>query len=448
MTGLLEKFRVFRHSRKERPRSSRRPNRERETWLKWVLIGGFVLMGVYFWATTARVLGEPIEVSYGPSDPVFASSLGPLLGAEFTAGNRLQVLVNGDEIFPAMVKAIHEAKYTITLETYIWASGRASDLIIDALTDRARQGVKITALVDGMGALKLSHSDKTRLKEAGVELLKYGREHWYDIKPNVNHRTHRKLLIIDGRVAFTGGVCIDDHWLGNAESKKVWRETQVKLEGPAVRQMQAIFATNWLQTTSTLLVGDHYFPQTKGSGSAAVQCFKSGPNEDPENARISYLMAIASARKMIRISHAYFVPDQLAIDMLLAARKRGVTIQVVVPATNDSRIGRAAARSRWGELLKAGVEFYLYEPAMYHCKVMIVDDVFATVGSVNFDNRSFAINDEANINVLDRDFVRDLTKTFEADRQKSRVLRFEEYDDRSIFVKAFDQVCGLFRSQL
>lgn len=416
----------------------------------WLMlsIGLVVVASAYFWLTSARILGEPVEFKYSPRDPIFAETIGPLLGAEVIGRNSVETFVNGDNFFPVMLKAIREAKKTITFETYIWTSGKVSEDFIAAFSERARNGVKVHITVDGMGTLKFKDEDRQRMLDAGVEFYTYGREHWYELKPNINHRTHRKLLIIDGRVGFTGGMCIDDHWLGNADSPKVWRETVVRIEGPAVRQMQSVFSANWLQTTSRLLVGPDYFPTEKAVGSVRLQCFKSGPNEDPENARISYLLAIAAAQKSIRIAHAYFVPDDLAIDMLLAARKRGVEIEVVIPAINDSRFGRAASRSRWGKLLAAGVKFYRYQPAMYHAKAMIVDDAFVTVGSVNFDNRSFSINDEVNVNVLDVDVAAQHVKIFNADRSQSEPLTLAEFEGRPFYQKLADHFCGMFRSQL
>jgi cardiolipin synthase len=244
-------------------------------------------------------------------------------------------------------------------------------------------------------------------------------------------------------------MCIDDKWLGDAQSHDHWREIQLQVEGPVVRQMQAVFITNWVQTTGRLLVGRDYFPAEPTAREGAIAlCYKSGPSEDPENARISYLSAIAAARKSIRISHAYFVPDDLVIEMLLAARDRGVRIEVIIPAVNDSRFGRAASRSRWDALLAAGVEFHAYQPAMYHPKVMIVDDVFLTIGSVNFDNRSFGINDEVAINVLDHEVARAGLKLFEDDLKASRPLTLQEFRSRPWWQKRVDWFCGLFRSQL
>jgi cardiolipin synthase len=417
----------------------------------WLFFGALtVAVGFLFWATSARRISTVVEVDYGPDTAVFRDSMGPLLGSEFTFGNQITTLANGDEFFPPMLAAIKGAKKTITLESYIWNSGAVSDQFIEALVERAHAGVKIHILVDGMGSLKLKDSDQRRMLAAGIEYIVYGREHWYQLKTNINHRTHRKLLIVDGEIGFTGGMCIADAWLGDGKSPEHWRETQLQLRGPVVRQMQAVFATNWIQTTGRILIGPDYFRPinySAGDTGSVALCYKSGPDEDPENARTSYLLAIASARKSIKIAHAYFVPDDLAIEMLLAARQRGVEIEVIVPAINDSKFGRAASRSRWGKLLAGGVLFHLYEPGMYHCKTMIVDDVFLTIGSTNFDNRSFNINDEVNINVLDRGVVRDHLRLFESDLQHSRPLTVEEFRNRPWWIKLADHFCGIFRSQ-
>lgn len=406
------------------------------------------MLAGYFWLTSARLLNEPIRISYGPTDPSFTNAMGSITGAEFLDGNIVETLVNGDGFFPPMLEAIRAARKTITLETYIWSSGFISNQFIEALCERAQAGVKVHALLDGIGGINLNLSDRDRLRAAGVQLHIYGREHWWQIKPNINHRTHRKLLIVDGRVGFTGGMCIDDRWLGNANRENLWRETQVRVEGPAVRQMQAVFAYNWMQTTSDLLLGEGYYPHLSKVGSSWVHCYKSGPSENPQNARLGYLFAIASARKSIDLSQAYFVPDDLAIEMLLEAIARGVRVRVIVPAHNDSRFGRAASRSRWGRLLEAGAEFYLYQPAMYHCKTMIVDGQLVTIGSANFDNRSFSINDEVTLNAIDARVASEQRRIFEADISQSERLTPQAFESRPFYIKFADHVCGLFRSQL
>jgi cardiolipin synthase len=414
----------------------------------WIIIGALIIgLGFLIYRSSANILKTPIDSAISIGEPVFRESVGPLLGAEFLRGNTVKPLINGKEIFPAMLAEIRKAQKSITLESYIWASGKISDQFVAALSERAKAGVKVHALVDGAGDFKMRFSDMNTMKAAGVEFVVYSREHWYQVKPNINHRSHRKLLIVDGKVGFTGGVCIDDTWLGDADDEDHWRDTQARVEGPAVRQMQAVFAANWLETTSRLLIGPDYFPDTGRPGEALVDCFKSGPDESPENARMSYLLAIAGARKSIRLAHAYFVPDDLAIEMLLKARQRGVKIDVIVPMKNDSRFGRAASRSRWGKLLAAGVEFHQFEPCLYHCKIMIVDDVFTTLGSVNFDNRSFSINDEVNINIVDTTVASAFMKSFNDDVAHSKPLTLEEFRGRPFYIKIADHLCGMLRSQ-
>ena len=444
---LLEKIRRLRSRRlaRTRPPEHKRSNKKR--LIIGIILGTILVLGGYFWLTTARLLREPIRVTYGPDDPAFLTAMGPLVGADFTAGNKVETLVNGDEFFPDMLRAIADAKKTITLETYIWTSGYISNKFIAALTERAQAGVKVHIIADGMGTLKLNRSDRQRMRDAGIEIYPYGREHWWQIKPDINHRTHRKLLIVDGKVGFTGGMCIDDTWLGNAEHPGIWRETQVRLEGPVVRQMQAVFAMNWLQTTASLLLGEDYFPPLEKSGGAIAHCYRSGPDEGPQYARLGYLFAIAAARRSIDIGHAYFVPDRLAVNMLIEAMARGVRVRIVVPAINDSRFGRAAARSTWHDLLQAGAEMYLYQPAMYHAKTMVVDELHVTIGSANFDNRSFSLNDEVTVSMLDKAVAAKNLKIFEHDLAQSRRLTFEEFKARPFYIKAADYFCGLFRSQ-
>lgn len=452
MPPLLERIRFLRRRPRPQPGVAPRTGANSKPARRWFwakcVVGLAIVLATYFWFTSARLLTEPVRINYGPTDPSFANAIGPITGADFTDGNAIETLVNGDNFFPPMLEAIRAAQKTITLETYIWESGQISDRFIAALTDRARNGVKVHILVDGMGSLKFKREDWEQLTAAGVQLHKYGREHWWHIKPNINHRTHRKLLIVDGKIGFSGGMCVADSWLGNATDKDHWRETQVRVTGPAVRQMQAVFTHNWLQTTSALLIGEDYFPKLTKAGSSVAHCYKSGPDEGAETVRLGHLFAIASARTSIDIANAYFVPDDLAIDMLLEAIGRGVKLRVIVPAINDSRFGRAASRSRWGKLIAAGAEFHLYQPAMYHAKTMVVDGVLVTIGSANFDNRSFSINDEVTVGILDRKVAAENTRVIEGDIKHSKPLTRDEFESRPSYIKVLDHICGWFRSQL
>jgi cardiolipin synthase len=378
--------------------------------------------------------------------------MGQLLGAPLVDSNNIVELINGDRTFRAMLEAVRAAQHSITIEQFIWSSGEVSSQFIEALGERARAGVKVHVVVDTIGSHRLARRDSQKLRESGVEFERFNPPIVFNLGLpfkllRINHRTHRKLMVVDGRIGFIGGVCMSDSWSGDGEPGK-WRDTHFRVEGPVVGQMQAVFTRNWLQERSRVLHGKNYFPQLKPAGTMTAQSFASGPNEGAEHARLTYLMSMAAARKSIRLSHAYFVPSKLAVETLLAARKRGVRVEVIVPGKSDNFAVASAGRSRWGKLLEAGVEFYEYKPTLYHCKIMIVDDIWASVGSVNFDEKSFRHNDEANLNVLDRDFAATLVKYFEADKTRSRPITWEDFKKRGIFQRMFDSCIGSLHSEL
>ena len=408
----------------------------------------FVVFLVLNLSSGEKKIEHSIEPLYAVADPQFSRSMGTLLGPALLEGNRVTGFRNGDEIFPAMLAAIRKAERTITFETYIYWSGAIGKEFADALSERARAGVSVHVLLDWVGSGKMDESELEAMKSAGVEVEKYRPLRWYTLS-RVNHRTHRKLLVVDGKVGFTGGVGIADKWLGHAQDPEHWRDSHFRLEGPAVAQMQAAFMDNWLKTQAKVLHGQEYFPALPPDGGSSAQVFKSSAREGSESVRLMYLLSIASARRAIHLANSYFVPDDLSIETLVSARKRGVTIQLIVPGTKiDTELTRKASRSRWGKLLEAGVEFYEYQPTMYHCKVMIVDGLWVSVGSTNFDSRSFRLNDEANLNVLDPDFAAEQIRVFEEDKKKSKRMTFDAWKDRPFWEKVTERVAGLLRSQL
>ena len=389
-----------------------------------------------------------LEHRFAVSDPQFLRSMNHLLGPGVLPGNKIEALQNGAEIFPAMLAAIHGARETITFETFIYWSGDIGKKFSDAFCERARAGVKVHVLLDAVGAGKMEKKYLDDLKEAGVEVERYHPLHWYSVA-RINNRTHRKLLVVDGRIGFTGGVGIADLWTGNAESPDHWRDSHYRLEGPAVAQMQAAFTDNWIKTRTKVLFGSEYFPELKPAGESPAQVFKSSRGEGSESVRLMYLLSIASATASVRLQAAYFVPDELAIETFVAACKRGVKIEIIVPGPHmDAKIVQSASRSLWGALLDAGVQIYEYQPTMYHCKVMIVDDLWVSVGSTNFDDRSFRLNDEANLNIYDAAFATVQVKVFEEDKAKSRLMTRAEFKDRSKVGKLFDEIAGTLRRQL
>ena len=395
-----------------------------------------------------KAIKQQIDHLYGVADEQFLRSIGNLLPPAVIPGNRITPLVNGDEIFPAMLRAIRAARTTITFETFIYWSGRIGREFADALMERARAGVKVHVLLDWLGSNRMDQKLLDEMESAGVDLERYHPLHWYNIS-RVNNRTHRKLLVVDGRVGFTGGVGIADEWTGHAQDPQHWRDTHFMLEGPAVAQMQSAFMDNWLKTHARVLHGGDYFPRLEPVGPSPAQVFMSSPEEGSESVRLMYLLSIAAARRSVRLGTAYFVPDDLAIDTLAAAQRRGARVEIIVPGKHiDTQTVRRASRSRWGKLLEAGIAIYEYEPTMYHTKVLVVDDLWVSVGSTNFDNRSFRLNDEANLNVYDAQLAAHQVECFEQDKSRARRITFEEWKNRPLREKLIAHAAGLLRWQL
>ena len=389
-----------------------------------------------------------IKHRYATEDPQFKRSMGSLVEPGIVEGNAITTLLNGDEFFPAMLKAVREATNSISLETYIYWTGDIGRELADVLSERARAGVKVHVLIDWIGSRKINEALLDRMRDAGVEVERYNPLVWYALT-RINHRDHRKLLIVDGKIGFTGGAGVADIWKGNADRPEHWRDTMWRVEGPAVAQMQAIFIDNWTKTTARVLDGDDYFPELPKAGELSAQMFKSSPREGTEDVRVMNLLAIAAARKSIRLSASYYVPDDLTTQEFLEARARGVEVEIIVPgARTDSAIVKHASRGKWGPLLKAGVKIYEYQPTMYHCKVMVVDDAFVSLGSANFGNRSFRLNDEANLNVYSRQFALEQSRVFAADRAQSREVTYHDWRHRSLWKRFMEVVTGPFRSQM
>jgi len=407
----------------------------------------FVGVLIFYDFSSDRALTHEIVADYSVEDPQFIRAMNNLLGPCLVDGNQVQTLVNGKEIFPAMLEAIREAKRSITFETYIYWSGKVGEAFTDALSERARNGVKVRLLLDWVGA-KISKKNMEEMKNAGVQVTEYNPLPWYTLS-RLNNRTHRKILVVDGKIGFTGGVGVADQWLGDADSKEHWRDTHFRFVGPVVAQMQSAFTDNWLTTEGKLLHGDDYFPPLEKAGTQYAQVFKSSPSDGSETARLMYLFSIACARKSIQMSNAYFVPDDLSIKMFVSAARRGVKIQIIAPGkVTDTKFVRAASRERWGDLLKAGVQMYEYQPTMFHCKVMVVDGIWSSVGSTNFDNRSFRLNDEVNLNVYDRIFAARQNQVFQEDLKKSHLVTLQEWEHRSLWEKTKEFLTGLLHHQL
>ena len=398
--------------------------------------------------TSEKQIQTSLEHHYGVGDPQFRRELGTLLGPAIIDGNRVQSLQNGDEIFPAMLAAIHDATLTITFETYIYWSGEIGWVFARALEERARAGVKVHVLIDWLGSQKIEQAMIDEMTASGIEIQRYHPLSWYNLG-RMNNRTHRKLLVVDGKVGFTGGVGIADEWNGHAQNSDHWRDSHYRLEGPAVAQMQAAFMDNWIKTSGKVVQGVEYFPPLAPAGDALAQVFISSPSGGGDSMQLMYLLSITAAEHTIDLAAAYFVPDELTRRAIRSALSRGVKVRIIVPGKKvDDLVVRQASRSDWGELLQAGAEIYEYQPAMFHCKTMIVDSQLASVGSTNFDNRSFRLNEEANLNVYDKAFAERLEDVFEEDLKRSRRITYESWKSRPWHAKVLEKFSSFASSQL
>jgi cardiolipin synthase len=418
-------------------------------------IGGLVLLTVVLtilainlFSGAEKRIKQSFTHEYDVASPQFIRAMGVLLGPALVDGNKMETLLNGEQIFPSMLQAIASARKTITFETYIYWSGDIGQQFADALSERSRNGVKVHILVDWAGSQKMDEKMLDAMRQAGVEIEKYHPLHWYTLD-RLNNRTHRKLLVVDGRIGFTGGVGIADNWGGHAQDAEHWRDTHYRVEGPVVAQMQAAFMDNWAKVKGKVLHGEAYFPPIPPVGRHLGQLFKSSVDGGSESTALMYLLSITAASKSIDLAMAYFVPDDIALETLLAALKRGVKIRIIVPGPiTDAKPVRRASRALWGPLLQAGAQIYEYQPTMYHCKVLVVDGLWTSVGSTNFDPRSFRLNDEANLNIHDREFAERQVRDFEIDLKRSRRVTYEEWAARPWTEKAWEHFLALFRHQL
>jgi cardiolipin synthase len=383
-------------------------------------------------------LGEP---SFFPTLEAFTSA--PIVG-----GNRIDVLENGEEIFPAMLDAIRAARRTITYAQYFYEDGLVARELAEALAERCRAGVGVSVLLDGFGTLNMPLEYKELMKVSGCHVVSFrplGPTTW----SRVNYRNHRRILVVDGRIGFTGGSGVSAKWMGNGRAEDHWRDTDVRVEGPAVEYLQGAFAENWLQATGIVLGGDAYFPRPQaGRGEAYAQVVRSSPAGGSFAMYTTFLLAMSSATRSILITNPYFVPDQKMAEALVTAVKRGVRVVVLVPGVIDHNLVRQASRGKFGRMLKAGVQIYEYRPALLHTKSMVIDGVWSTVGSTNLDNRSFALNDELNIVVYSRAVARRLEQSFEEDVRYSRKVEYGRWSRRGIIDRFLELLTVPIRDQL
>ena len=428
----------------------KRWSRKRVIWivLATVLLTVFAVFLAMNFATPEKELERKVAHLYPVSDPQFRREMGAMMGPTILHGNHVTDLENGAEIFPAMLEAIAAARKSITFETYIYWSGDIGRRFSDALSERARAGVEVNVTIDWVGSIKMDQKLLDQMEDAGVTLVRYRPLRWYNLR-RMNNRTHRKLRVVDGKVAFTGGVGIADQWEGHAQDPEHWRDVHFRIEGPVVAQFQAAFNDNWIKTTGTILNGIDYFPPLQPAGSMDAHLFIASPAGGSDSMHLMYLMAIAATVASIDLSASYFVPDKLIKKALIAARKRGVRIRILVPGKHiDAEAVRLASKAEWGELLEAGVEIFEYQPTMIHNKLLIIDHEMVSVGSINFDIRSFRLNDEASLNVYDKEFAARMTAVFEDDLNHARRYTYDTWRNRPLGERLAERFVQPIRSQL
>jgi cardiolipin synthase len=381
-------------------------------------------------------------------DPSFRATLVGFTGGSVVGGNRVEVLLNGEEVFPAKLAAIRAARKTITYAQYVFEEGEPAADAARALAEKCRAGVKVHVLIDAVGSLMMPVAYRDWMTQAGCQVVSYRPLTPWAID-RVNYRNHRRILVVDGRVGITGGSGTSGKWSGNGKQEGQWRDTDIRVEGPVVSQLQGAFAENWLEATGAAIGGPDYFPWPLArKGDVDAQIVRSSPAGGSVAMYTMFLLAMASARHSIYITNPYFVPDDKMIDTLIQARERGVRVVLILPGAIDHNLVRQASRAELGRLLKAGIKVYEYKAALLHSKTMVIDSMWATVGSTNLDRRSFELNEELNLVVYNGEVARRLERVFLADLEQSREVTYVQWANRGFFSRFLEILSIPVRDQL
>ena len=389
-----------------------------------------------------------LDHEFGVDSAEFLTTIAGATGVAFSSGNRIDVLNNGDEFYPVMLREIAGAEVSITIEAYIYWEGEIGRTFAKALAERAQAGVRVKILLDAIGSSRIGNDILGILGSGGCQVAWYNPIKWYSLG-RFNNRTHRKSLIIDGRVGFTGGAGIADQWCGPAQDGEHWRDMQIRVEGPAVTPLQTGFAQNWLERTRELVSGPIYYPEIEPAGPYLALTLMSSPVTGASTVRMMYYLSIICARRRIWVANPYFVPDPPAIDTLIEARQRGVDVKVMVSGVkNDSWLSRHNSVRLYGRLLDAGVEIYEYQHTMLHHKTMVVDGLWSTIGTTNFDNRSFAHNEESNVCVYDAALAEHLESIFHSDLRACRPVDPHAWRRRGALAKGQEFIAAFLQEQV
>jgi cardiolipin synthase len=414
---------------------------------------GWTLIGMAFIIWLALVILFTPRIDYRVSMPIrpdsddFRYVIQSICQAPLHYRNKVDILTDGSQFYPAMRDAILAAQSSVNFEAYIFRPGEVADMVVDAIAERAKAGVEVRCVFDAIGSAWMGGRTLRRMKEAGCQINFYQSIRWYRLH-RLNNRTHRELLVIDGRVAFTGGAGVADWWFKPHGGKPTWRDTMSRIEGPIVAALQGVFAENWLECCGEILTSPRHWPPLEPCGPAAAMLVKSSPSDRATVSRVVFQMLIEGAVSWIDISTPYFLPDRSLRKALVRAAQRGVRVRVIVPGPfTDQRLVRLASRRMFRELLEAGVRIYEYRPSMTHVKALMVDDAWAVIGTTNVDNRSFEHNDEVNVAFREPQVTARLRRDFEADVMASDEITFERWCGRPVFEKLVGPVCWILERQ-
>ena len=405
----------------------------RVSWLLAIVL----LLGC---AEVLRVRDIP-EITLG--ETAFFPTIEAHTDAPIVTGNRIDILLNGDETFPAMLREIKRAKSTITFAQFLYEDGAIAREFAEAFAERCRKGVIVDILLDNYGSVKVPSEIIKTMKEAGCHVEQFRRVKaegiifpWKLLR--YNYRSHRRILVVDGRVGFTGGYGISEAWTGNGRTPDHWRDTNVRIEGPVVQNLQSAFGESWLEATGAAIGGDAYFPRLETRGNVPAQIVKSSPTGGSFQSYMLFLLSISSAKKSIMITNPYFIPDEVMTEALVKVAARGVRVIILVPGTIDSELTYPVSRGHYGPLLLGGIQIFEYQPCLLHAKTMVIDGAWATIGTTNFDNRSFALNQEVNLTVYDRAVARRLEDIFQEDLKHAKQISYDEWESRGLYERLVD----------
>jgi cardiolipin synthase A/B len=388
-----------------------------------------------------------IEADVDSAGGHFSHVLESICQTTLEPGNRVEVFTNGDRFYPAMLQAIHESRETVNLECYIFKKGEIGSRFINALAERARAGVRVSIVMDAIGSFGAFHESAGPLRAAGARVEPYHRLSWYSLA-RLNNRTHRELLVLDGRMAFVGGAGVADWWARPRDGRPAWRDTMVRIEGPVVSDIQGIVAENWLECCGEILTGPETYKPHEARGTVSAFAIKSSPADRSTASRVLFQTLVEASNHTVRISTPYFLPDKAFRKAFIRTSKRGVSITVVVPgARTDQRWVRLASRRMYGQLLEHGVRIFEYGPGMTHVKALIVDDLWTVVGTTNLDNRSFEHNDEVNVAFRDTEVAARFAADFDQDRDASTEITLDAWRRRPLWEKLIGSVAWILERQ-